>query len=95
MCEKFQVADSNRFKFSEQIIRECHLLDPMEWIILIYVRRVIFHPFFSYSIRKCHSIALRILILFKIQNTQLPLFKLYGMAMCLNLESLEILQIKI
>ena len=44
-----------------------------------------------------HSIALRILNLFKIRNTQLLLFKLYGMAMCLNLESLdrEILQMKI
>ena len=52
---------------------------------------------YIYSTRKSHSIALRILNFLKIRNTQRSLFKLYGMAICLNLESLdrEILQIKI
>ena len=49
------------------------------------------------KIRKSHSIALRNLNFFKNRNTQRSLLELYGMAICLNLESLdrEILQIKI
>ena len=62
---------------------------------LTIVKKEKFH--ILYSIRKSHSISLRILNLFKSLNTQPPLFKLYGMAMCLKLESLdpEILQFKI
>ena len=36
-CERFQLADGNRFKFSQKTIRWCHLLDPMEWIISNYM----------------------------------------------------------
>ena len=68
---------------SLKIIRECHLLDPMEWIIFNYLRKVVFHPYPS----NCESL----------QNSKHLTTCIYGVAMYLNLESLdrEILQIKI
>ena len=64
-----------------KIIRECHLLDSMKWIIFNYVALRILNLF-------------KIRNRFKIRNTS---FELYRMGMCLNLQSLdrEILQIKI